>query len=224
MQRKLLLTAVVSLIWSMPALAVGPAFVESADEMVEQMLGGRESRQAEGFVVGGEDNSSRTRGFVVGGDQGLTRSFTVVEPKTRAIKVRAKKGGQEQTIVVQVGIGLDPAARLKVEFDLNSARLRRSAYPLLAELARALEDERVVEHQVCIKGHTDSAGAGSYNLQLSYSRANAVRDYLAGAGMSVDKLEVFGYGENMPLVTNSSEANRQLNRRVEVSLNCPEIN
>ncbi len=47
---------------------------------------------------------------------------------------------------------------------------------------------------------------------------------LQGAvGFAADTLRVFGYGESMPLVANDSEQNKQSNRRVEVSLNCPEV-
>lgn len=177
-------------------------FADSSDQMVEQMLKG-------------EKKYSRTRSFVI-----------TEEPATRAIRVKAKnQQGQEETVVVHVPeSGIDPAARLKIEFDVNSASLRPSAYPLLAELALALRDERVVEHNICIKGHTDSDGDNDYNRGLSYARANSVLSYLEGAaGLPGDRLQVFGYGEEMPLVNNDSSYHKQMNRRVEVSLNCPEI-
>jgi outer membrane protein OmpA-like peptidoglycan-associated protein len=176
-------------------------FVKQADEMVEQMLGG-------------------------GQQYGLTRSFVVVEEPTRAIKARRKNSaGEEETVVVQVpAAGIDPAARLKVEFDVGSATLRATAYQVLGELGKALRDERVVDHNVCIKGHTDGDGDEGYNLGLSYARANTVKEYLKGAcAIPAGRLQVFGYGENMPLVENDSPWHKQTNRRVEVSLNCPEI-
>jgi outer membrane protein OmpA-like peptidoglycan-associated protein len=176
-------------------------FVEEADDMVNQMLGGAQQ-------------------------YGRTRSFVVVEEQTRGISVRRKNStGQEETVVVQVpAAGIDPAARLKVEFDVDSANLRATAYQVLGELGKALRDERVVDHNVCIKGHTDSDGDEGYNLDLSYARANTVKEYLKGASaIPAQRLQVFGYGENMPLVENDSPWHKQTNRRVEVSLNCPEI-
>lgn len=179
-------------------------FVSEADDIVEQ-------------ITGGEKQYSLTRSFVI-----------VEEPevKTRAIRVRAKnKKGEEENVVVQVPEkDVEQAARLKIEFDVNSATLRPSAYPLLAELGKAIQDQRVVEHNLCIKGHTDSDGEGSYNLELSYARANSVLNYLKGVhNIPDDRLQVFGYGENVPLVPNNSSWNKQMNRRVEVSLNCPDI-
>lgn len=179
------------------------SFVDNADEMVEQMLKGDKK-------------------------YGKTRSFSVAAeaPATRSITVHAKnKQGQEETVVVQVpASGVDPAARIKIEFDANSANLRSSAYPLLEELSSALRDDRVAEHKVCIKGHTDSDGDSDSNRGLSYNRANTVLKYLQGTGqISSDNLQVFGYGEEMPMVQNDTSYNKQINRRVEVSLNCPEV-
>jgi len=68
-----------------------------------------------------------------------------------------------------------------------------------------------------LKGHTDSDGSDAYNLHLSLNRALAVQHYLAGNfNLETDRLRVVGYGESMPLVSNISPHNKQLNRRVEV--------
>jgi len=186
---------------SLPLQAAEVVFVENADDMVEQIIDS-------------------------GGKYSVTRSFVVTSEPTRAIRVRTKNSkGEEEIVVVQVPeSGIDPAARMKVEFDVNSASLRPSSYSLLAELGKAVQDERVVDHNVCIKGHTDSDGDVEYNLKLSFDRANSVLQYLQGAfGISACRFKVFGYGESMPLLANTTGANKQKNRRVEVSLNCPEI-
>ena len=48
-------------------------------------------------------------------------------------------------------------------------------------------------------------------------RAMSVQNYLLGNfGLSPDRIRVAGYGEAMPIVPNSTDQNRQLNRRVEV--------
>ncbi len=68
-----------------------------------------------------------------------------------------------------------------------------------------------------INGHTDADGSEGYNLELSVNRAAAMKRYLVNTHrIAADSLEVVGYGEGMPLVANSSRANKQLNRRVEV--------
>ncbi|WP_457575857.1 OmpA family protein [Desulfomarina sp.] len=182
-------------------LAEDAGFVDNSDAMVRQMLGGKKR-------------------------YGLTRSFVVKQVPTRGIRIRARnKQGEEVTVDVEVAVAEEKnAARLKVEFDVNSAVLRPSAYPLLAELGKALGDERVAGSTVCIKGHTDSDGEADYNLKLSFDRARAVLGYIQGViGLDADRIRIFGYGESMPLVANDSRQHKQSNRRVEVSLNCPEM-
>ena len=67
-----------------------------------------------------------------------------------------------------------------------------------------------------IAAHTDDVGQEKDNLILSESRANAVRDYLISRGVLGQQLIAKGYGEAQPIVPNTSEENRSLNRRVEI--------
>jgi outer membrane protein OmpA-like peptidoglycan-associated protein len=106
---------------------------------------------------------------------------------------------------------------LAVEFDVDSYALRQSSVDLLAELGKALSDPRLAGMDFYVNGHTDSDGSDNYNLKLSYDRAESVKRYLVGNfGISSDRLLVRGYGEGMPVAANTSAANKQLNRRVEI--------
>lgn len=66
-----------------------------------------------------------------------------------------------------------------------------------------------------LSGHTDAVGSDAANQKLSEDRASAVREYLIGKGIRIDKIEAVGYGESMPVATNDTDDGRQLNRRVE---------
>jgi OOP family OmpA-OmpF porin len=66
-----------------------------------------------------------------------------------------------------------------------------------------------------VAGHTDQRASAEYNEKLSRRRADAVRDYLIGKGVSADRLSAAGYGETKPVADNNTEAGRQQNRRVE---------
>lgn len=66
-----------------------------------------------------------------------------------------------------------------------------------------------------IQGHTDDVGKDSDNLLLSQNRANAVRDWLIGKGISASRLTSVGYGESQPLVPNDSDESRAKNRRTQ---------
>lgn len=65
-----------------------------------------------------------------------------------------------------------------------------------------------------ILGHTDSRASDSYNMRLSYNRANAVAKVARQSGARV--ADVRGYGERMPRATNRTSAGMAENRRVEI--------
>jgi outer membrane protein OmpA-like peptidoglycan-associated protein len=72
-----------------------------------------------------------------------------------------------------------------------------------------------------IEGFTDSMGSDEMNQSLSQRRADAVKNYLVGQGVSSNRLSASGRGENAPIADNDSAAGRQQNRRVEVVINQP---
>jgi outer membrane protein OmpA-like peptidoglycan-associated protein len=139
-------------------------------------------------------------------------------PVIRTIKVVRKDKDREvwESVVVpekRTGRFIN----LNIEFDVNSYAIRPDDFTLLNELGKALNDPRLKDQVVFLNGHTDSDGADAYNLRLSMHRALAVKHYLI-INRSVDpnRLIVYGYGEGMPLKPNTSAANKQLNRRVEI--------
>lgn len=158
-------------------------------------------------------------------DFALSRSVSVAEAPTRAIKIRVKEQGQvlDKEILVN-DTAMTGVARLKVEFDVASAKLRRKSYDVLEQLGIAIGDVRLSGQRICIKGHTDSDGDDEYNRRLSYRRAEAVRDYVVRQhDLKGTDLFVVGYGEQMPIADNTTPAGKQMNRRVEISLGCSEM-
>jgi outer membrane protein OmpA-like peptidoglycan-associated protein len=72
---------------------------------------------------------------------------------------------------------------------------------------------------IVIEGHTDDLGSHTYNQQLSLKRAQRIREIMVQqTGLSADSIEVKALGEQFPAVPNASEAQRRLNRRVEIKV------
>jgi outer membrane protein OmpA-like peptidoglycan-associated protein len=71
---------------------------------------------------------------------------------------------------------------------------------------------------ITIIGHTDNYGTDSYNDNLSFSRANAVVEWLINKGLDKNRLNCKGYGARYPIVENDSPENRAINRRVEFTI------
>jgi outer membrane protein OmpA-like peptidoglycan-associated protein len=69
-----------------------------------------------------------------------------------------------------------------------------------------------------VQGHTDSKGNDAANMKLSQARADSVVAYLEHKYPDIkpDRLTAKGYGETRPIVPNTSPANMERNRRVEI--------
>ncbi len=101
-----------------------------------------------------------------------------------------------------------------VVFEADQARLTDSAMRKLYSLVTLLKEHP--RRQIFIEGYTDSSGSDSYNLPLSQARADAVRDFLASAGINPERITARGYGEANPVASNTNETGRRENRRVEI--------
>lgn len=101
-------------------------------------------------------------------------------------------------------------------FAINSSTLLPGAYDEVERVATVLR--QYPETNIQISGHTDSSGAAGYNQTLSERRADAVKNALVGMGVNPARLTTIGYGESKPIASNSTEAGRQQNRRVEVRI------
>ena len=64
-----------------------------------------------------------------------------------------------------------------------------------------------------IEGHCDNRGTDEYNRALGERRANAIRAYLAGRGVSDARMKTQSYGEDKPAVEGSGESVWRKNRR-----------
>jgi outer membrane protein OmpA-like peptidoglycan-associated protein len=100
-----------------------------------------------------------------------------------------------------------------VFFDFNKATIKPVSYALLDDVAQALKDNPKIKVEV--QGHTDSVGDDNFNLKLSQKRAESVRNYLIKKGISSDRMDPKGYGENVPIADNRTKEGRDQNRRVE---------
>ncbi|MBW7057328.1 OmpA family protein [Paracoccus bogoriensis] len=105
-------------------------------------------------------------------------------------------------------------ARLEgVTFEFNRASLRPESLPQLIAARDAILS---LGGTWMVEGHTDNVGSRDYNLRLSETRAQAVRDWLAAAGVPAGQLAVAGYAFDRPVADNETEAGRAQNRRVEL--------
>ena len=102
-----------------------------------------------------------------------------------------------------------------INFDSDSATIRDESKPALDVVASMLKTNP--DFKITIEGHTDSTSTPQHNQELSESRANAVKAYLAGAGVDAARLTAAGFGATKPVASNDSALGRAENRRVELA-------
>ena len=108
--------------------------------------------------------------------------------------------------------------RLKaMNFPVGQSVIMPENYVLLSKVQRAIR--LFGEPEVIIGGHTDSTGPEELNEHLSQQRAEAVRQYfVANDTIPYDKIMAVGYGSLRPLASNTTEAGRAMNRRIDISI------
>ncbi len=99
-------------------------------------------------------------------------------------------------------------------FEFDKAELTPLARRELDRIAEILKNTERAGN-IRVAGHTCDIGSDAYNLKLSQRRANAVKVYLAQAGLPADAFVVEGFGERNPKYPNTRET-RAKNRRVDL--------
>lgn len=103
-----------------------------------------------------------------------------------------------------------------VLFDVGSSAIKPGGMTELNRVAQVLT--QYPQTTILIAGHTDSTGAEDMNQRLSEQRALSVKNTLVSQGVDGMRMNTIGFGENKPIADNNSEAGRQLNRRVEITI------
>jgi OmpA-OmpF porin, OOP family len=113
-----------------------------------------------------------------------------------------------------------PAARRKIEsltgpsFDFNKATLTTEGRAHVDHAISIMKENAAMA--VVVEGHTDSIGSDAYNMKLSQRRADTVRDYMVGHGISGSRIKTEAFGKTKPVASNKTAAGRAENRRVDI--------
>ena len=149
-----------------------------------------------GGVVGG------TAGTLIG--KKMDKQKKELEEQVKNAKIESVNDGQAIRVTFDSGI----------LFATNSSTLTTTSQTSLRNFAANLKVNDQTD--LLIIGHTDNTGSDRINDPLSLNRASSVRSFLAGQGVSSDRMRVEGKGSREPVADNSTAAGRKENRRVEV--------
>lgn len=100
-----------------------------------------------------------------------------------------------------------------VFFEYDSFEISPESESRLRAKAEILRENPSV--RIRVEGHADQRGSTEYNLVLGQKRAEAVRDFLVGYGISDARVATLSYGKEQPLEYEEGEAAWARNRRAE---------
>lgn len=138
----------------------------------------------------------------------------------RSSDQRARQAGQEAAVAKDLALGnvrREEVRKVTVQFGFDSAALTDEARGALDGVVSDVSAN--ANFMAIISGFTCDIGPEDYNRALAGRRAEAVTHYLAERlGTDFVRLAALGFGEVNPVAENTSNDNRKLNRRVEVSI------
>jgi len=152
------------------------------------------------------DAAASATGFLTRGQR-----ITVAKDGTTTVEFNLKKAPEESLVKLRED---KIEIQQKVFFDTGKATIQQRSFNLLEQVTALLAENPQVQ-KIRIEGHTDDVGSDAENMTLSQERAEAVRNFLVKQGVSPERLEAKGFGEERPLIPNTSDRNRTINRRVE---------
>jgi len=119
-------------------------------------------------------------------------------------------------VVQRVGEGITVTFPEGLLFGFDSDQINATAQDNLRRFAASLQ--KYPNTRTLIVWHTDSQGSAGYNMDLSNRRALSAANFITGEGVDRARISTAGRGEGDSIATNTSDAGRQLNRRVEVAI------
>lgn len=137
------------------------------------------------------------------------------------------RGGDPVRMAVAPFAGGDSAESVKplseylgrkfmVYFERNSSSLPETEQVVLEDVAGVMQ--RHPRLNMVIRGYTDSSGAYQYNKRLSEFRADVVKSYFLGKGISQQRVTAIGMGPYTPSVDEADNLSPKAGRRIEIVL------
>jgi outer membrane protein OmpA-like peptidoglycan-associated protein len=208
--------AIVSLIVAPLALAVLPASAQtnpSSDQIIQSLKpsGNLLSGGTRGIRMANPNASEETPQASATG----TAPASTAAPATHPVAQAAHP--TRTASAAPAAASEAPSVSLSVQFATGSADLTPQARQTLDQLGKALSSSDLAQYRFRIEGHTDTVGPVDLNKTLSQQRADAVAAYLQSKyGVSTNRLQTIGMGEDGLLVPTPPNTPNEKNRRVNV--------
>lgn len=103
-----------------------------------------------------------------------------------------------------------------IYFEVGRKGLTDDAKAILATQADLAKNDP--DFGILVQGYTDQQGSVSYNNKLGLMRAEKVKEFLVGLGVSDQAIKVVSLGKDRALCLDNSDVCRNMNRRVHLEI------
>jgi peptidoglycan-associated lipoprotein len=118
--------------------------------------------------------------------------------------------------VINTQIAKPDSLHTDIFFEVGRKGLTDDAKAILATQADLAKNDP--DLGILVQGYTDQQGSTSYNKKLGFMRAEKVKEYLVGLGVSDQAIKVVSLGEEGVLCLDTSDVCRNMNRRVHLEI------
>jgi outer membrane protein OmpA-like peptidoglycan-associated protein len=168
---------------------------------------------AAGAVIG-KATGSTVRGAIIGAAVGGVAGAVIGHQMDKQAEELAYE--LPGATVQRVGEGIAVTFPEGLLFGFDSDQVTAAARDNLRKFAASLQ--KYPNTKTLIVGHTDSEGSAEYNMDLSDRRALSAASFISAEGVDRARISTAGRGEAEPIATNTSDAGRGQNRRVEIAI------
>ena len=172
-----------------------------------------------GTLFGGNDLKNAGLGALAGAAVGAGIGY-YMDRQQQEMQQQLQGTGIEVQRTAENQLVLNMPSTSNVTFAFGKSDLTPEAQNALDPIARILTN--YPESTISVTGHTDDVGSDADNQRLSEARATSVANFLVQRGVNRLRISQQGLGESSPKAPNTSEANRAVIRRVELSIKANE--
>ena len=193
---------------TLPGRDIVPRHVTAVTPAAEVYL--LNSRKVQGAKPKPAASKAHIAGNAIGKSKGAE---STKEPEIQAAKAEQAKINVLPRAIPLPGTSIN-GVQENIDFAGRSTDLTAASQSALDGIVAQLQQYPTA--RIAIMAHTDSQGNTQQNLELSVNQANVIADNLVTRGIERKRLEIEGYGDELPLTQDLTAADRELNRRIEL--------
>lgn len=179
--------------------------------------GGATTTYIKDFYIGELNNLEMQVDYVAAEDVEIGSSQPEAKQEDQEVLKPQQVEAQQISQLGKISHISDRVITRNVYFEFGDTKVTEESVPILEAVKELLQQKPSVRIEVA--GHTDNIGNNQINQVISEKRAETVRRWLIENGISPDRVQAKGYGEDLPLASNDDEfEGRELNRRIEFVL------